>query len=341
MATPAGAALIRELATASDILVENFKVGGLAKYGLDYASLKALNPRLIYCSITGFGQDGPYAARPGYDFMIQGLGGLMSITGERDDLPGGGPQKAGVAVTDIVTGMYATVAILAALQERQRSGLGQHLDIALLDSHVALLANQNSNYFHSGVAPRRAGNAHQNVVPYQVFAARDGHLIVATGNESQYRAYCAAIGAPELGDDPRFATNRLRIRNRDELVGLLSAIMLQGRRDDWIDKLEAAGVLAVRSTTSPRPSRIRRRWLGSCAATCRIRRAASRRSPPARCASPTRRWPTAARRRCWASTPRKCCARCWASPWMRSRPSSRRWPRADQATLRSEDAGVA
>ena len=156
MATPAGAALIRELATASDILVENFKVGGLAKYGLDYASLKALNPRLIYCSITGFGQDGPYAARPGYDFMIQGLGGLMSITGERDDLPGGGPQKAGVAVTDIVTGMYATVAILAALQERQRSGLGQHLDIALLDSHVALLANQNSNYFHSGVAPRRA-----------------------------------------------------------------------------------------------------------------------------------------------------------------------------------------
>ncbi|CUJ89136.1 Formyl-coenzyme A transferase [Achromobacter sp. 2789STDY5608615] len=242
MATPHGAALIRELAAVSDILVENFKVGGLAKYGLDYASLKAINPRLIYCSVTGFGQDGPFAQRPGYDFMIQGMGGLMSITGERDDLPGGGPQKAGVAVTDIVTGMYATVAILAALQERHRSGLGQHLDIALLDSHVALLANQNSNYFNSGVAPTRAGNAHQNVVPYQVFAASDGHLIVATGNESQYRAYCAAIGAPELGDDPRFATNRLRVANRGTLVPLLADIMREGRRDDWIARLEAVGV---------------------------------------------------------------------------------------------------
>ncbi|MGS1105479.1 CaiB/BaiF CoA transferase family protein [Achromobacter anxifer] len=242
MATPAGAALIRELAAASDILVENFKVGGLAKYGLDYDSLKQINPRLIYCSITGFGQDGPYAQRPGYDFMIQGMGGLMSITGERDDLPGGGPQKAGVAVTDIVTGMYATVAVLAALQERHNSGLGQHLDIALLDSHVALLANQNSNYFNSGVAPQRAGNAHQNVVPYQVFAASDGHLIVATGNESQYRAYCRAIGAPELGDDPRFATNRMRLANRELLVGLLTEIMRQGKRDDWIAKLEAVGV---------------------------------------------------------------------------------------------------
>ncbi|MGV2909901.1 CaiB/BaiF CoA transferase family protein [Achromobacter sp. AGC25] len=242
MATSEGAALIRELAAASDILVENFKVGGLAKYGLDYDSLKAINPRLIYCSVTGFGQDGPFAQRPGYDFMIQGMGGLMSITGERDDLPGGGPQKAGVAVTDIVTGMYATVAILAALQERHRSGLGQHLDIALLDSHVALLANQNSNYFNSGVAPKRAGNAHQNVVPYQVFAASDGHLIVATGNESQYRAYCRAIGVPELGDDPRFATNRLRVTNRDVLIAILTEIMLQGRRDDWIAKLEAVGV---------------------------------------------------------------------------------------------------
>ncbi|WP_263913901.1 CoA transferase [Achromobacter sp. 79A6] len=242
MATPEGAALIRELAAVSDILVENFKVGGLARYGLDYASLQAINPRLIYCSVTGFGQDGPFARRPGYDFMIQGMGGLMSITGERDDLPGGGPQKAGVAVTDIVTGMYATVAILAALQERHRSGLGQHLDIALLDSHVALLANQNSNYFNSGVAPTRAGNAHQNVVPYQVFAACDGHLIVATGNESQYRAYCTAIGAAELGDDPRFATNRLRVTNRDTLVALLTEIMGQGKRDDWIAKLEAVGV---------------------------------------------------------------------------------------------------
>ena len=242
IATPQGAALIRELAAHCDILVENFKVGGLRKYGLDYDSLREINPRLIYCSVTGFGQDGPCAQLPGYDFMIQGLGGLMSITGERDDLPGGGPQKAGVAVTDIITGMYASVAILAALQERHRSGLGQHLDIALLDCHVALLANQNSNYFASGVAPTRAGNAHQNVVPYQVFAASDGHLIVATGNESQYRAYCKAIGAPELGDDPRFATNRLRVTNREELIALLSDIMKQGRRDDWIARLEAAGV---------------------------------------------------------------------------------------------------
>ncbi len=242
IATPQGAALIRELAAHCDILVENFKVGGLRKYGLDYDSLREINPRLIYCSVTGFGQDGPCAQLPGYDFMIQGLGGLMSITGERDDLPGGGPQKAGVAVTDIITGMYASVAILAALQERHRSGLGQHLDIALLDCHVALLANQNSNYFASGVAPTRAGNAHQNVVPYQVFAASDGHLIVATGNESQYRAYCKAIGAPELGDDPRFATNRLRVTNREELIALLSDIMKQGRRDDWIARLEAVGV---------------------------------------------------------------------------------------------------
>ncbi|OZI50427.1 CaiB/BaiF CoA transferase family protein [Bordetella genomosp. 4] len=242
IASPEGAALVRELVTHCDILVENFKVGGLRKYGLDYDSLNALNPRLIYCSVTGFGQDGPCATLPGYDFMIQGLGGLMSITGERDDLPGGGPQKAGVAVTDIITGMYATVAILAAIQERHRSGLGQHLDIALLDCHVAMLANQNSNYFTSGKAPTRAGNAHQNVVPYQVFAASDGHLIVATGNESQYRAYCKAIGAPELGDDPRFATNRLRVTNRDTLVALLSDIMQQGRRDEWISKLEAAGV---------------------------------------------------------------------------------------------------
>ncbi|WP_165720758.1 CaiB/BaiF CoA transferase family protein [Bordetella trematum] len=242
IASPQGAALIRELAQDSDILVENFKVGGLQKYGLDYDSLSTLNPRLIYCSVTGFGQEGPYARRPGYDFMIQGMGGLMSITGERDELPGGGPQKAGVAVTDIITGMYATVAVLAALQERHRSGLGQHLDIALLDSHVAMLANQNANYFNSGQAPRRAGNAHQNVVPYQVFAAADGHLIVATGNESQYRAYCHAIGAPGLAEDPRFVTNHLRVTHRDTLVALLADIMRQRTRDDWISRLEAAGV---------------------------------------------------------------------------------------------------
>ncbi|MDT4815170.1 Acetyl-CoA:oxalate CoA-transferase [compost metagenome] len=244
MATPEGAALIRELAAVSDILVENFKVGGLAKYGLDYDSLKQINPRLIYCSVTGFGQDGPFAQRPGYDFMIQGMGGLMSITGERDDLPGGGPQKAGVAVADLMTGMYSTVGILAALHERSRSGLGQHIDMALLDCQVAMLANQNLNYMTSDVAPKRAGNAHQNLVPYQVFAASDGHLIVAVGNDSQFRNYCGAIGLPELSADPRFFTNPQRVKNREELVPLLAERMATGARDHWLAALEGVGVPA-------------------------------------------------------------------------------------------------
>ncbi|CAB3856747.1 CaiB/BaiF CoA transferase family protein [Achromobacter anxifer] len=244
IASPRGAELVRELALQSDILVENFKVGGLSKYGLDYESLKELNPRLIYCSITGFGQTGPYASRPGYDFMIQGMGGLMSITGERDDLPGGGPQKAGVAVTDLMTGMYSTVGILAALHERSRSGLGQHIDMALLDCQVSMLANQNLNYMTSGVAPKRAGNAHQNLVPYQVFAASDGHLIVAVGNDSQFRNYCGAIGLPELSADPRFSTNPQRVKNRAELVPLLAERMATGARDHWLASLEAVGVPA-------------------------------------------------------------------------------------------------
>ncbi|WP_338617501.1 CaiB/BaiF CoA-transferase family protein [Achromobacter sp. E1] len=244
IASPRGAELVRELALQSDILVENFKVGGLSKYGLDYESLKELNPRLIYCSITGFGQTGPYASRPGYDFMIQGMGGLMSITGERDDLPGGGPQKAGVAVADLMTGMYSTVGILAALHERARSGLGQHIDMALLDCQVAMLANQNLNFMTSGVAPRRAGNAHQNLVPYQVFAASDGHLIVAVGNDSQFRNYCGAIGLPELSADPRFATNPQRVKNREELVPLLAERMATGERDHWLAALEGVGVPA-------------------------------------------------------------------------------------------------
>ncbi len=242
LASEAGAKLVRELAAHCDILVENFKVGGLKQYGLDYESMKKDFPKLIYCSITGFGQDGPFAPRPGYDFMIQGMGGLMSITGERDDLPGGGPQKAGVAVTDIITGMYATVAILAALQERNRSGLGQHLDIALLDSHISMLANQNLNYMTSGVAPTRAGNAHQNVVPYQVFKAADGYLIIAVGNDSQFRSFANAIGHPELGTDPKFATNRMRVTNRGELIPMLEKIIATGKRDEWIDKMEVAGV---------------------------------------------------------------------------------------------------
>lgn len=242
IASPEGAELVREMAARCDILVENFKVGGLKKYGLDYETIKEINPRLIYCSITGFGQTGPMASLPGYDFMIQGMGGLMSITGERDDLPGGGPQKAGVAVTDIITGMYAAVAILGALQERNRSGLGQHIDLALLDCHVAMLANQNLNYMTSGVAPKRAGNAHQNVVPYQVFAASDGHLIVATGNDSQYRAYCQAMGRPDLAVHPDYATNSQRLVNRVVLIKELEAIMLTRTRDDWIAALQKVGV---------------------------------------------------------------------------------------------------
>ncbi|WP_353152818.1 CaiB/BaiF CoA-transferase family protein [Pollutimonas bauzanensis] len=242
IASPEGAELVREMAKKCDVLLENFKVGGLKKYGLDYDSIKEINPRLIYCSITGFGQTGPMAELPGYDFMIQGMGGLMSITGERDDLPGGGPQKAGVAVTDIITGMYATVAVMGALQERHRSGLGQHIDVALLDCHVAMLANQNLNYMTTGVAPRRAGNAHQNVVPYQVFASSDGHLIVATGNDSQYRAYCGAIGRPDLAVNPDYATNSQRLINRVALIAELEAIMKTRTRDDWIAALQNVGV---------------------------------------------------------------------------------------------------
>ena len=244
MSTKQGASLIRELALQCDVLVENFKVGGLRKYGLDYDSIKAINPALIYCSITGFGQTGPYASRPGYDFMIQGMGGLMSITGERDDLPGGGPQKAGVAVADLMTGMYSTVGILAALHERTRSGLGQHIDMALLDCQVAMLANQNLNYLTTGVAPRRAGNAHQNLVPYQVFAAADGHLIVAVGNDSQFRAYTLVIGRPDLAADERFKTNPGRVVNREVLVPMLVEAMKGQARDYWLAELEKAGVPA-------------------------------------------------------------------------------------------------
>ncbi|AUL18357.1 CoA transferase [Bordetella holmesii] len=244
IASARGAELVRELAKQCDIVVENFKVGGLRKYGLDYESLKAINPRIIYCSITGFGQTGPYASRPGYDFMIQGMGGLMSITGERDDLPGGGPQKAGVAVADLMTGMYSTVGILAAVIERERSGLGQHIDMALLDCQVAMLANQNLNFMTSGQAPQRAGNAHQNLVPYQVFAAADGHLIVAVGNDGQFRNYCRVLGLPELAADSRFSTNPQRVRNRETLVPLLVERMATGARDTWLAELEAAGVPA-------------------------------------------------------------------------------------------------
>src|SRR5689334_25024101 len=242
LAHPRGREVARALAAKSDVLVENFKVGDLARHGLDYASLAKANPRLVYCSVTGFGQDGPYRDRPGYDFMVQGLGGLMSVTGERDDLPGGGPQKVGVAVSDLFTGMYATSAILAALIERGTSGRGQHIDMALLDVQVAMLANLSSSYFVSRVPPGRMGNAHMNIVPYHVFKAADEFLIVAVGNDGQFAAFCAVLGEPAWPADPRFATNPQRVRHRDLLVGLIAERMARRPAREWLAALEPAGV---------------------------------------------------------------------------------------------------
>jgi crotonobetainyl-CoA:carnitine CoA-transferase CaiB-like acyl-CoA transferase len=242
ISTPEGQQIIRELAKHADVVLENYKVGQLKRYGLDYESLKAVKPDLVYCSVTGFGQDGPYAHRAGYDFLIQGMGGLMSVTGERDDLPGGGPQKAGVALCDLMTGMYATIAILAALTHRDRTGEGQYIDMALLDVQVAMLANMGSNYLHSGKAPKRWGNAHPNIVPYQTFACPDGYIIVATGNDGQYVKFVEAGGRPELASDPRFITNPLRVQNRDVLVPILAGMVLTKTRDEWIAQLEAVGV---------------------------------------------------------------------------------------------------
>ncbi|MGV2979294.1 CaiB/BaiF CoA transferase family protein [Camelimonas sp. ID_303_24] len=235
---PEGQALVRRLAAHADIVIENFKVGGLVKYGLDHASLRADHPELIWCSITGFGQDGPYAPRPGYDFMIQGLGGAMSLTGD----PQGEPVKAGLAIADLFTGMYATVAILAALQGRRASGVGCHIDMALLDTQVAVLSNQAMNYLVSGENPARVGNAHVNVAPYQVFPAADGHFIIASGTDHQFAHICQALGAPELIDDPRFLKNADRIRHREELAALLADRTKTFARDDILAKLTKAGV---------------------------------------------------------------------------------------------------
>lgn len=242
IATPEGQRIIRELAAQSDVVLENYKAGQLSKYGLDYASLKALKPDLVYCSVTGFGQTGPYAHRAGYDFIVQGLGGFMSITGERDGRPGGGPQKAGVAIADLATGLYSTIAVLSALAHRDRTGEGQHIDMALLDVQVALLANMNTNYLASGQAPTRWGNAHPNIVPYQTFQTRDGWIIVAVGNDGQFRKFVETGGRPELADDVRFATNPERVRHRDTLVPILEAMTQTLSRREWIDALEAAGV---------------------------------------------------------------------------------------------------
>ena len=237
-----GQDIVRRLAQQSDIVVENYKVDQLKGYGLDQASLRALNPRLIVCSITGFGQTGPHREKPGYDFIIQGSGGFMSITGERDDRPGGGPQKAGVAVSDLMTGMYATVAILAAVAHRERSGIGQTIDLALYDVMLAMLANMNMNYLTSGRAPGRAGNAHPNIVPYQVFEAADGHVIVAVGNDGQFAKFCEAAGRPDLAADPRFTRNADRVRHREVLVPLLEPIVRQHTVARWVEMLDAAGV---------------------------------------------------------------------------------------------------
>jgi formyl-CoA transferase len=242
IASAEGQQIIRELARQSDVVLENYKVGQLKKYGLDYESLKREKPDLVYCSVTGFGQDGPYAQRAGYDFIIQGMGGFMSITGERDDLPGGGPQKAGVAISDLMTGMYATIAVMAALTHRDRTGEGQYIDMALLDVQVAMLANMNTNYLASGQAPRRWGNAHPNIVPYQTFATSDGYIIVAVGNDGQYRRFVEAGGRPDLHQDERFATNPMRVRHRDTLVPLLAEMVKTKTKQEWIDALEAAGV---------------------------------------------------------------------------------------------------
>lgn len=242
MAKPEGQALIRQLVAQSDVLLENFKVGGLKKYGLDYPSLKELNPKLIYCSVTGFGQEGPYAHRAGYDFMIQAMGGIMSLTGKPDGEPGGGPVKSGVAFTDIFTGLYAANAVLAALYQRRDSGMGCHIDMALMDVQVGVLANQALNYLTSGNVPQRLGNAHPNIVPYQAFATADGHIIVAVGNDEQFKRFCEVLSLEHLAVDERFSTNGARVNHRESLVPVLEAALAQRTIDEWLAAFEAVGV---------------------------------------------------------------------------------------------------
>ncbi|MCA0858359.1 CaiB/BaiF CoA transferase family protein [Phaeobacter italicus] len=238
--TEEGKQTVLDLIRGADILIENFKVGGLAKYGLDYDSLKEINPRLIYCSVTGFGQDGPYAARAGYDFLLQGMSGLMSITGA----PDGEPQKVGVAITDIVTGLYGTIGILAAVEQRHTTGRGQHIDMSLLDCATAVLANQNMNYLATGTSPTRMGNEHPNIAPYQVMAVRDGHVILAVGNDGQFARLCEVLNMAGLAADPRFASNQLRVANRGDLTPMLAAALAQWGQADLLAALEAATVPA-------------------------------------------------------------------------------------------------
>ena len=242
IASAEGQALARELAAKCDVLIENYKYGDLARYGLGYEDLRKSNPGLIYCSVTGFGQTGPYRERPGYDFMIQGMGAMMSVTGEPDGAPGGGPQRAGVPIADIITGMYASIAICAALAHRAKTGIGQHLDLALLDSQVALLAYQNTNYFATGQPPKRIGNLHPNIVPYQPFRTKDGAVILACGNDNLFRKFCEASDQSALAADARFASNGKRVENRAELTRLLGEVFRRRTTSEWVDLLEKAGV---------------------------------------------------------------------------------------------------
>ena len=242
MAKPEGQALIRQLAAQADVLVENFKVGGLAAYGLDYASLQTLNPRLIYCSVTGFGQDGPYAQRAGYDLMIQAMSGMMSITGRADEVPGGGPQRLGVALIDVLTGVYACSAILAAIEVRHRTGEGQHIDMALLDVGMAMLANQAAGFLNTGQIPQRQGNSHPSLVPYQDFPTQDGSMLLAIGNDGQFVRFCEVAGHPEWTTDARFASNSLRVRHRLELIPVMQTVTRTRSTAQWIALLEDKAV---------------------------------------------------------------------------------------------------
>jgi crotonobetainyl-CoA:carnitine CoA-transferase CaiB-like acyl-CoA transferase len=242
LSKPEGQQIVRDLAERSDVLLENYKFGDLARYGLGYDDLEKINPRLIYCSVTGFGQTGPYRERPGYDFMIQGMGGLMSITGERDDLPGGGPQRVGVPIVDMMTGMYASIAVCAAIAHRAETGVGQHLDLALLDTQVAFLSNQAMNYLSTGEVPQRIGNAHPNIAPYQTFKTADGNIILACGNDNLFRKFCEVAGCQELTTDPRYATNAKRVENRVAITEVLAAIFRKRTTREWVSSLDAAGV---------------------------------------------------------------------------------------------------
>ncbi len=321
IATTEGQELIRQMALQADIVVENFKVGGLAQYGLDHVSLMALNPRLIYCSITGFGQDGPYAERAGYDLMIQAMTGMMSITGRPDSESGGGPLRVGVALTDLFTGVYASTAILAALNVRHSTGRGQHIDMALLDVGMAILANQASGFLATGVAPMRQGNSHPSLAPYQDFPTLDGAMLLAIGNDGQFARFCQAVGHPEWAKDPRFASNTLRVRHRNDLIPAMEAVTRTRSTADWVALLEDKAVPCgpindIAQAFGDPQVQARVAWPLHCRAGPTARRPmAWRRSPasPARCACLAIHRCCAMHRRRWASTPRKCC-RSWG--WM-------------------------